>query len=187
MPTRRIAQISLTEPITLAQAKAQVRSDCADDDAQLTALITVARMAAEDRLGRTLVRTHWRLTQDRFTPAIVLINPPVFEVQSVKYFTTAGAQRVMSSADWYLDSVSEPGYLVPAAGRAWPETMTHINAVEVDYVAGYADNAVPAPIKQWMLLAIADMYTYRERSADKPAVPQNFADALLDTYRIWGL
>jgi hypothetical protein len=31
------------------------------------------------------------------------------------------------------------------------------------------------------------MYTYRERSADKPAVPQNFADALLDTYRIWGL
>jgi hypothetical protein len=37
------------------------------------------------------------------------------------------------------------------------------------------------------LLALGDMYNNRERSAEKPVVPQNFADALLDTYRLWSL
>jgi hypothetical protein len=86
-----------------------------------------------------------------------------------------------------LDSVSEPGYLVPAAGRTWPTTQDRINTVEVEYTAGYAGSVIPTPIKHWILLAIGDMDANRERSAEKPAVPQDFAEGLLDTYKIWSV
>jgi len=59
----------------------------------------------------------------------------------------------------------------------------------VVYTAGYgaAVADVPAPVKQWILLAIADMYGKRERSSERPAVVQGFADSLLDAYRNWSL
>jgi hypothetical protein len=39
-------------------------------------------------------------------------------------------------------------------------------------------------IKQWVLLAIGDMYEHREASTDKPAVTLDFADRLLDRYTV---
>jgi hypothetical protein len=59
----------------------------------------------------------------------------------------------------------------------------------ITYTAGYGPAAadVPAPIKSWLLLAIGDMYANRQRSAERPQVPQGFADSLLDPYRIYAL
>jgi hypothetical protein len=67
--------------------------------------------------------------------------------------------------------------------------------VRVRYRAGYstsataatAQAAVPAALRQWMLLAVGDMYERRAASSDKPAVRHDFVDALLDRYRIWSL
>jgi len=188
MPVRKISPVPGAAPaVTLAQARAQVRSDCADEDALLQALIDVATDAAADRLQRALVPTRYRLTVDSFPAALELLMPPVLSVESVKYTDPAGLQQTLDPQDYIVDRVSEPGYLVPAVGRAWPATQDRVNAVEVEYTAGYPDSAIPTPIRQWILLAIGDMYANRERSADKPAVPQHFADTLLDTYKIWSL
>lgn len=188
MPVRKIATVTGALPaVTLEQARGQVRADCADEDTLLTALAQVATDAAADRLQRSLVPARYRLTLDSFPDAIELIMPPVISVESVKYIDIDGEQQTLDPLDYYLDSVSEPGYLVPAAGRAWPVTQDRINAVEVEYTAGYPDSAIPTPVKQWILLALGDMYANRERSAEKPAVPQHFAEALLDTYKIWSL
>ena len=46
---------------------------------------------------------------------------------------------------------------------------------------------VPASIRQWMLLAIGDMYDRRAASGERPAVRHDFVDARLDRYRIWSL
>ena len=46
---------------------------------------------------------------------------------------------------------------------------------------------MPAAIRQWMLLAIGDMYERRTASGERPAVRHDFVDALLDRYRIWSL
>lgn len=175
------------QPITLEEARAQTRVDCDAEDAFLGLLISVATQAASDRLQRALVPTRYRLTLDSFPDAIELLMPPILSVESVKYIDIDGEQQTLDPQDYFLDRVSEPGYLVPAAGRAWPTTQDRINAVEVEYTAGYPGSAIPTPIKQWILLAIGDMYNNRERSAEKPVVPQNFADALLDTYRLWSL
>lgn len=188
MPVRKIATVEGAAPaVTLEQARAQVRADCEDEDTLLTALIDVATQAAADRLQRALVPTRYRLTVDSFPAAIELIMPPIISVESVKYIDIDGVKQTLDPQDYYLDSVSEPGYLVPAADRAWPVTQDRINAVEVEYTAGYPESAIPTPVRQWILLAIGDMYANRERSAEKPVVPQHFAEALLDTYKIWSL
>jgi uncharacterized phiE125 gp8 family phage protein len=188
MRVRIIASVAnAVQPVTLAEARAQARVDCDAEDGLLGLLISVATQAATDRLQRALVPTRYRLTLDSFPDAIELLMPPIMSVESVKYIDISGDQQTLDPQDYFLDSVSEPGYLVPAAGRTWPATQDRINAVEVEYTAGYPDSAIPTPIKQWILLALGDMYNNRERSAEKPAVPQNFADALLDTYRLWSL
>lgn len=188
MPVRKIATVEgALPPITLLQAKAQTRTDCADEDSLINAYIEAATQAASDRLQRALVPTRYRLTVDSFPDAIELLMPPITSVESVKYIDTSGNQQTLDPQDYFLDSVSEPGYLVPANGRTWPLPQDRINAVEVEYTAGYPTGTVPTPIKQWILLATGDLYEQRARSAEKPAVPQNFADGLLDTYRIFGI
>ena len=188
MPVRKIAAATgAVQVVSLQEAKAQARVDCADEDSLVGLYIGAATDAASDRLQRALVPTRYRLTLDSFPSAIELILPPILSVESVKYIDATGTQQTLDPQDYYLDSVSEPGYLLPAVGRAWPATQDRTNAVEVEYTAGYAGSAIPPPIKQWILLAIGDMYEQRTRSAEKPVVPQSFADSLLDTYKIWSV
>lgn len=188
MRVRPIAPVAgALQPVSLEEAQIHTRADCAEEEVLLGSLISVATQAASDRLQRALVPTRYRLTLDSFPDAIELLMPPIMSVESVKYIDINGAQQTLDPQDYFLDSVSEPGYLVPAADRAWPTTQDRINAVEVEYTAGYPGSAIPAPIKQWILLVLGDMYNNRERSSEKPVVPQNYAEALLDTYRIWSL
>lgn len=188
MAIKRLSNPSV-EPVTLAEAKRHLRIDNTDDDDYITSLIEVARRAAEDRMERTLITTTWKLTLDQFPNAIILPMPRIIAISSVIYNNTANQQVALSNSDWFLDADSEPGWLVPAVSKAWPNTLG-INAVAVTYTAGYGATAstVPAPIKQWILLAIGDMYDqFRSLSAEKPVVPQHFADALLDPYRFFGV
>lgn len=188
MAIKRITNPAV-EPITLSEAKRHLRVDGSDDDGYIQSLIEVARRAAEDRIERTLITTTWKLTLDVFPAAILLPMPPIAQISSLIYNSTANEQVAMAAQDWFLDAESEPGWLVPAVGKAWPQTLG-INAVAVTYTAGYGSSAadVPTPIKQWILLAIGDLYDqYRSLSSDKPAVPQNFADALLNPYRFFGV
>jgi uncharacterized phiE125 gp8 family phage protein len=174
------------EPVTLAEAKAHLRVDAADEDAYITALITVARTAAEERMQRTLMNTSWRLMLDFFPDAIRLPMPRIVAVSSVQYVDPDGALQTLDPSGYSVDSASEPGWIVPAWGLDWPDARGQVNAVSVLYTAGYGayPALVPAPIRQWILLAIGEMYAARERSADKPMVPHQFVDGLLDTYRV---
>ena len=175
-----------TEPVTLAEAKLHLRGvDDTAEDSLITALISAARETCEDRIEGTVPVTGWRLTLDAFPDAIKLPRGPVASVESVKYLDADGMQQALSALDYLVDTVSTPGYIVPAYGKAWPETREQINAVEVEYTAGSA--TTPAALKAWMLLAIGEMFANREASAERPAVAHGFADRLLDPFRVWGV
>lgn len=174
-----------TEPVTLAEAKLHLRVDGTDEDALIQGLISAARETCEDRTEGTVPVTGWRLTLDTFPDAIKLPRPPIVSVESVQYIDTAGVQQTLSPLDYVVDTASSPGYIVPAFGKAWPETRGQINAVEVEYTAGSA--TPPAAIKAWLLLAVGDMYAHREASSDKPTVAHGFADRLLDPFKVWGV
>lgn len=176
------------EPVTLAEAKAQCRVDGTDDDTFITALIQSAREMAEHETGRALITQTWELVLDAFPAAFVLRHPPIISVESVKFIDSAGVQQTLDPADTLLDNDSEPGYLVPAYGKTWPDSYPVPNAVRVRYTAGYGDAAdVPQSIKQWMLLMIGTAYAHRETvlAGQITTLGRQYWDALLDPYRMY--
>lgn len=184
MTTTRITDAA-TEPVTLAQAKAHLRVDGSDEDALITAFITAARHDAENRLGRALLQSTWRLTMNGFprwpSSAVALQMAPIIAITGVQYYDPAGTLQTLDPAAYRLaDHTLEPI-------AAWPATQARLDAVQATYTAGYGTtaSAVPAPIVQWILLALGDLYANRERSAERPVVAHGFADALLDPYRVW--
>lgn len=176
------------EPVTLAEAKAQCRVDGTDDDVFLSALIQSAREMAEHQTGRALITQTYELVLDAFPSAFVLRHPPIIAVVSVKFLDVAGNQQTLDLADTLLDNDSEPGYLVPAYGKAWPESFPVPNAVRVRYTAGYGDRTkVPESIKAWMKLMIGNAYVHRETvlAGQISTLGRAYWDALLDPYRLY--
>jgi len=168
----------LVEPLTLAQAKAHLRVDGSDEDTLITALIGVAREACEDRTEQTLVETAWRYTTTHLPHCgLRLMMGPVLSVQSVAYIDTNGQTQTLASDQWRLAD----DWLLPAYGVVWPLTLCQPAAVTVAYKCGFGSTAasVPGPLVAWMKLAIGDLFENRTANADKPAVPQHFADMLL--------
>lgn len=190
MPTIKITDAT-TEPVTLVQAKTHLREeqDETHNDLLITSLITVARQAAEDRLQRTLIDTTWLRSMDAFPRGggcIGLNMPRVLSVEWVKYLAPDGKLTTLAPAAYELDPTAEPALLMPAYGTCWPATRQRPGAVQVQYKAGYGAvaAAVPKPIVQWILLALAELFENRSRSAERPVLPQQFADGLLDHHRI---
>ena len=161
-----------SEPLDLATAKLHCRVDGTYEDT-----------------GRALVTQTWELVHDTFPDAFVLRKSPIQSVTSLKYLDAAtGAEQTLDPADYLLDKDNEPGYLVPAYGKAWPATWPVPNAVRVRYVCGYGlAGAVPQAIKQWMLLAIGTMYENRATggAGQVYAIPDRFWSGLLDPYRLY--
>lgn len=192
MPTIKVTDAA-SEPITLAQAKLWTRVDVPDDDELFTGLcIPAARQDAEARMGRTLITTTWKLVLNAFTrcgSCIPLQYPNLQSVDSILYYDTSGVQQTLDPVAYLLDTVSQPGGVAPAPGLSWPATQARINAVEIQYKAGWTDAAqVPAVIKQWIALRAATLYAHREviiAGASVAEIP--FVNSLLDSYKVWQL
>lgn len=176
------------EPVALAEAKLHLRVDVAADDALIGALIIAAREQAEHLTGRALCTQTWDLILDAFPEAFRLRNAPIQSVVEVVYLDANGASQSLTLADTLLDNVSAPGYLVPAYGKAWPESYAVPNAVRVRYICGYGGAvAVPQSIKAWMLLCIGTLYAQRETFivGQAAALPGRFWQGLLDPFVIY--
>ncbi|MDD2728318.1 phage head-tail connector protein [Malikia sp.] len=186
MTTTRITQPA-SEPITLAEAKAHLRLTHDDEDLLVSAMSSSARAACEDRLQRTLITSSWKLTLPAFRPVIYLPMGDVQSVTAVTYKDQAGTTQILSQSAYQLGRLNGQPLLMPAPGQSWPATLTGvIEAVDIEYLAGYGDTAdkVPSPIKAWILLALGDLFENRQATNIGSSVNRlSFADGLLDTYR----
>lgn len=152
------------------------------DDPTLLRLISAARGAAEQELGRSIALATWETYLDAFPDEIKLAWPPILTVVSVTYIDMNGDSQLLAPASYSLDSKSEPGWLLAAWDTDWPATRDVANAVTVRYTAGYGASC-PEWIKQWMLLAVRAMY-------DDPSGKMEmgeFAHHLLDRHCVHAL
>ncbi len=187
MTTTRITDAT-TEALTAAEVKAHARIDTSADDSLITRLITAARLECEAELQRSIMPVTWFKALEYF-PAwgVELLYPTVTSITHVKYYDGSGNFTTLDSSSYQLDAYSKPAILAPAPGLLWPTTqLDRMNAVQITYVAGWADAAsVPAPVKQWMLIRIAQLYEHREEVAVGAAVAlMPHVDRLLDGYRV---
>lgn len=200
-----------TEPITLAEAKAQCSVDSSDFDDLLNALIVAARSWAENYTRRSLITQTWSYFADcfpsneiGFVPGperaaetysgfrrgpIYLPYPPFIAITTFKYVATDGTLTTLSSAYYQLETnTGAEARIIPAYNCSWPATRLQMEAVQIVYTAGYgAASAVPQPIKQAMLLMIGAWFKNRESTSsdfDSKAVPMA-VKCLLDPYVVW--
>lgn len=190
------------EPVSVVDARAHLNVITSDDDELIAVMITAAREAAEVKVGRSLCTQTWRLTLDSFPGgsmagvpygrafgipphAILLERPPVQSVTSIKYDDMAGVEQTVSSTLYKVELSSEPARITPVFGQIWPIPLPQIGAVRVTYVAGYGGaDAVPAGIRQWILMQVGTMYANRESIStglrlNQVSIPDSMLDSLL--------
>lgn len=187
--TRTVEPAAGNEPVTLAEAKAQVRQTLTTDDTYLGTLIIAARNVAEEYLSRGLYTQTWMLAQDRWSNELWLPRAaPLQSVTSVKYYDDAGTLQTLGTSTYLVDTISEPGRIVRAPLQIWPVLQaSRPNAVEVQYVVGWtAVASIPQAIKLGMQLLIGHWYAHREAVSEAAAAVLPFAvETLWAPYRLW--
>lgn len=157
------------EPVTLEDIYTFLRLDPAGsppthpDDAMLETMITAAREKVEQTTRRALVRQQLRLVLPAFPrfrvrsgfagddpdfafwrdAGIELPKPPFAELVALRYYDDGNVLRTIDADDYFI---ADDGYVAKIeAGQQfqWPTTTTRPDAVQVDYVAGYAPDGSP--------------------------------------------
>lgn len=174
------------EPVTLVEAKAQLRIAHDSEDALLEGLIRAARSEVEAQAGVALIDQSWRLALDA-VPASGLVRlrrHPVREVLSVTVYGDEGEAAVVDPADYQVDAASRPARL--RFGRR-PAPERCLNGIEIDFAAGFgeAGTDVPDLLKRAVMMLVSHWYEFRGsfRAKDQPVhFPAGF-DRLIAGYR----
>lgn len=164
-------------------------------DPLLNMLITAARQHAEQELRRYLVTqtvdAYFHEFPDEDDDEYLRFNlPPLQSVTSIMYLDIDGVEQTLAASQYLVDAISRPARIEPAYGVVWPASREQMNAVKVRFVAGYgAASAVPACIKNWMLMRIKTLWDQRDqltKQLEMPVFEPAFVDALLDPERVTG-
>ena len=174
--------------VTMAQAKEALRIDMDDTSLDVSIAIWIAGITAEaeHQTRCAFVNRSMRTTLDCFPDAIRL-SAPTFSVEAVRFLAPDGSTQTLDPADYYVDKVTKPGYIVPARGKAWPATEAHANAVTVDYTAGYGPTAadVPNPARLYILGRLAELFDPAAREL-RETQASTFLNRLLDGLKVYG-
>lgn len=179
-------------PVTMAVAKEHFRVDVSDDDTTIELYLNAAVDGAEQWLGRALIDQTWELTLDEFpTNELRIPKPPLIEVVSVIYDDGDGNAQTLNAANYTVDTANEPGWIVPIS-TGWPTTFDGINAVRIQFRAGYLDQSVspavhnvPKAISEAVLLAAIDFYDNRQRTIiGQTVMVSDWYERLLRPYRV---
>lgn len=179
--TPTITVVAASEPVTLAEAKAQCRVDGDDDNDKLNALIAAARGHVEGYTGTPLVSRTVTVKCDGFCDFTAFPVVPLTSVSSVSYIDGAGATQTLSTTVYEVRSDGLIASLALTADQTWPTIQTG-SRVTVTAIVGYS--AVPDAIKHAILLLIAHWFDQRSPVSEKPMseVP-HAVEALLTNHR----
>lgn len=167
----------MTEVLTLAQVKAQLRILSEDEDVYLNGLIAPAREAVENYTNRLLGEREVSIPFHTFNATRLHVWPiaPDAEVQ-ISYFDPDGLPQTLTDARLILG----PAYadVLPAQGSAWPQTNSPIT---VTITAGIPAEDVPTSLRHAMVMMISYWNDQREGAGAgmPPAVK-----ILCDPYRV---
>lgn len=154
------------EPITLDEFKRHVGIYIDDENADNQRRIRAGRQLAETITNRILCDSVWELRLDAFPEnngRIMGIKSPLIAVNSIKYVDTSGVLQTLSASAYQVDTFSEPPRVVPAYGYQWPATRDELNAVRIEFQAGYATaGEIPDTIIALVSSVAATLEKFRE-------------------------
>lgn len=175
-----------TEPVSIDDVIAHLRLDFdsdVDEDVALSRMISASRRSVERNAGISIPLQTWRLTVPQFPAArgcIALRRGPV-QSATVTYLDSTSAELTFS--DVVLESAPLFDRISLVAGSAWPTTAVQVDAVRVEYVAGFPDGDVPDDLTAAILLGVEDLYRNRGAQSSENLVLNRRVMDLLDGYR----
>lgn len=183
------------EPITRDDAKQQLEYADSDRDDFICTLITAARMFVEKQTGRQLLTATWKLFVDQFPCGGIgywwkgdefrLPFPPLSSVSSIKYVDNDGVTQTLATSEYTVDANAVPGRIALAWSKSWPSTRPIINAVTVEFVAGYgAAGTVPDDLIHAMKIMLTEMFEARRVYNDRRLMELKTAKALWYPYKV---
>lgn len=177
------------EPVSLEDAKEHLRVEGEDEDALIAMKLAAARSELEETIRRAIITQTWRLKLDAFPDGagdILLPRPPLQSVTSITYVDADGATQTLATSVYEAQADEEPARVTLKYGQNWPAVRDQPNAVTVTFEAGYGDSPedVPAPLRAWLLLRMAELYENREPTVIGTVVGrmQDTLDRLADPF-----
>lgn len=156
------------EPITLEEAKTFLRIDQDEENDLIGTLIRAARERLEGRLNIAMITRQMRVD----LPDGGDVALPRWPVSSVDAVT--------------VDADPTTAFTIDLRSRPVITTVALGAPVSVTFTAGYGVSAddIPAPLRQAMLLLVANAYEHR---TDIPETMPLMVDALTMPYKVLGL
>lgn len=153
--------------ISLAEAKEHLRVRHAVEDALIEGMVAAAVQSLDGpdgnfgrALGMQVLEARFGCTD--FECGVALPYPPIVELLSVSYLDSAGQLRSADLADFVMVG----NELTPEGSSfVWEGASLKREAVRVQYRAGYAKGALPAPVRSAILLMLGDLYRNRDTVA----------------------
>lgn len=196
-PMLKLITPPASAPLSLVEIKQYMRVTHPDEDSTIARCFSAAVSYADGPDGflqRALIDQTWELTLDSFPSMqwhkeIRIPLPPLIAIVNIFYDDPGGVQQILPPAQYSVDNVSEPGWIVPVGD--WPSTFNSINAVRIRFRAGYVDSAlnvgaIPDGIIQALLIYAISAYdergvaVYGERVGQAPWS----AEQLLRRFRV---
>lgn len=170
-------------PVSIEQARANMRIDGDYMDSFLQEWLEGITAATEHEIGQCFMRQTWEVRLDAF-PAAIDLPHPVLSITSVTYQDVDGVEQALAPAAYKLVAECYTSRLVPARHTTWPATLPEQHAVIVTVVCGYGDTpaTVPVNVRSYLLAKLVDQYDPKTR-AEKETAPSSFITRLLDRCR----
>lgn len=173
-----------TAPISLAEAKTQMRVESSDDDGIIQRLIdaAVAFVDVQGALGKAMITQTWGQWLSPNPSTVYLSLGPVQSVSAIKYYDVDGALQTATLADFNVFGTPNRISVSPKSGKAWPVTQTRDDAIKIEYVIGYGStsSSVPETVRHALMMLVAHWYDMRETSTEKQMydLPFGFTDMI---------
>jgi uncharacterized phiE125 gp8 family phage protein len=166
MYRRIVSQIHGSQSyISLDDVKAHLRVVNTDEDAYIAALLDVAFDAVEQHLTYPVRLTRVQYTAYSWTGSVFI--PGRFQsLDSIKYYTDPGNVLTTMAGTEYATQIRETGfYLEWINDTTLPDTYEdRLDGVQYNLQAGWVPGALPASIRQAVLLFCSDYYEERKNT-----------------------
>lgn len=192
-------------PVSRIEFQEHLRLDEGVDITQLSSFIQAATNWAENYTNKFFINRSCQMALDSareldvnlwegtrtgyfnlaLSDYIELSAAPVVSVQSVKYYADDDTESTWDASNYYVDTFSEPARISLRTGGTYPTDLRKSNGLEINFIAGYGENAfnVPEPIRLAILQYATYLYEHRGDN-DDGIVPSSAIKSLLDPYRV---
>ena len=172
------------EPVTLEYAKVFLRVDNTDEDPLILDLIRAARERVEGLINSALISRARRFSTAKIKSKSVFLNTGnISEINSVRLLANNTAAEI-PLPNLAINLRCQPPVVSVSEGASFHSYAAEADTLEIDFISGFGPSAddIPMPLRQAVLLLLAQSYEYRAEGAAPPTVPL-MVDALLMPYR----